>query len=510
MSSQSSSNLRKNWCCGYWRTSVGLWSVAGLLLLLLHVQPAQGGGVATLPEPPTPVVVTGNSRTNCPHSQGGLKNWNDAATWTGVSIPTANANVILPANTKVLLTSSPPFAVGKITIPSTSELIIGENTTGIELETSGMDVAGSFTVGSVTCRIETKVTITLTGTRPANAVTSLPAVTYKGIAVTGKLHLHGKRYYQTWSRLAATVPIGAKSLRLKRPVNWEAGQKIVLVTSSTHDTRSLHQNEVLTVTSVSTTSLPAGTLAIVNVQEAIQYPHIANDLYQVEVGLLSRTVVVQGSSTDSDPTDPDPNTCKFDKCGQWYPANNIAQQCTDKETTGFGGHIMIYSTGKGYVEGVELYRMGQTNVLGRYPMHFHVLGNSCTDCYFRESSVHQSYYRCISVHGTNNATVSENVAFDVIGYCYYLEDGVEEYNTISYNLVAHVHTLGPDMPSGCHGQTTRYYNQTSDLTLPADVTASGFYITNVHNYIIGNAASGVSLAGHGSGDRICLTRRLDV
>jgi hypothetical protein len=57
--------------------------------------------------------------------------------------------------------------------------------------------------------------------------------------------------------------------------------------------------------------------------------------------------------------------------------------------------------------------------------------------------------------------------------------------------VAHVHTLGPDIPSGW-AQTTNVYNQTSTLTLPADVTASGFYITNVRNYIVGNAASGVS------------------
>jgi hypothetical protein len=152
---------------------------------------------------------------------------------------------------------------------------------------------------------------------------------------------------------------------------------------------------------------------------------------------------------------------------------------------------MVHSGGKGFIQGVELYRMGQTNILGRYPIHFHLLGDSCPTCFFRDSSVHRSYYRCISVHGTNNMTVSENVAYDVIGFCYYLEDGVEQYNTISHNLVAHVHTLGPEIPSGW-AQTTNMYNQTSTLTLPADVTASGFYITNVRNYIFGNAASGVS------------------
>ena len=40
------------------------------------------------------------------------------------------------------------------------------------------------------------------------------------------------------------------------------------------------------------------------------------------------------------------------------------------------------------------------------------------------------------------------------------------------------------------GQTTALAYQSVNLTLPADVTASPFYITNVHNRIIGNAASG--------------------
>jgi hypothetical protein len=94
----------------------------------------------------------------------------------------------------------------------------------------------------------------------------------------------------------------------------------------------------------------------------------------------------------------------------------------------------------------------------------------------------------VSVHGTHNLTVSENVGYDVTGYCYYLEDGVEEDNTISFNLAAHIHYLGV-APFG-YGQTTDLNYESSTLTLPADVTASGFYITNVHNNIIGNAASG--------------------
>lgn len=46
--------------------------------------------------------------------------------------------------------------------------------------------------------------------------------------------------------------------------------------------------------------------------------------------------------------------------------------------------------------------------------------------------------------------MKENVAFDIIGSCYYLEDGLEEFNTIEQNLAAFVHVIG--CPAGGYGQ----------------------------------------------------------
>ena len=87
-------------------------------------------------------------------------------------------------------------------------------------------------------------------------------------------------------------------------------------------------------------------------------------------------------------------------------------------------------------------------------------------------------------------TVTENVGYDVSGYCYYLEDGIEEDNTISYNLAAHIHPVSNYVANSGGGQTIPVFSQSVDLILPADVTASGYYLTNLQNDIIGNAASG--------------------
>ncbi|KAI2493236.1 hypothetical protein MHU86_21310 [Fragilaria crotonensis] len=435
--------------------------------------------VVVIPDPPRPSFP---SRSSCPHLDNDLLDWHKPSTWGG-PIPKAGTNVTLPTNSRVVVRRPVVGKLSFVNIPASSELIFGENITGITFDVSGIAVKGKLTAGSETCRIRTPVTITLHGARPNSAVTNVPPPEYKGISVTGEISIHGQRFFRIWTRLALTINPGGSVLMLQHGVNWEPGQKIVLVTTAMKDSREWHRNEVASVKKV-ILSPRTGVGAAVFLEKPVLYQHIANSGYQGEVGLLTRTVKIQGSQT-SEPTDPDPLNCVQSSSNY----GDAAKPCPNKSLTGYGGHIIVHQGGKGYVEGVELYRMGQTNVMGRYPMHFHLLGESCSDCYFRDSSVHRSFYRCISVHATHFIEVSENVAYDVSGYCFYLEDGIEHDNRIEYNLGAHIHIIGPDPAKGT-GLITSLYTPSSSLNFPADVTASAFYITNVHNFIIGNAASG--------------------
>ena len=434
--------------------------------------------IITIPDPPAPSFLTGNERFGCPHLvQTGLVNWNTA----GLTPASPGRNVTLPANSRILISASIGMRLGYVRIPDTSELILGENNDGIVLDMAGMVVEGRFVAGSESCRLETPVVLTFYGERPDDAVTNVPSPEVKGISVTGEISLHGQLFHRTWTRLSRTVEPGDRVLMLQHPINWEVGQRIVLVTTAMKDSREWHQNEELTIEYVFPTS-PGG--SAIQVSSPVQYRHVATGNYQAEVGLLSRTILIQGSSTDSEPSDPDPLDCS----GEAYNYGDRSRPCPNTELSGYGAHIMVHGGGRGFVEGVELFRVGQTNVLGRYPMHFHLLGD-CPECYFRDSSVHRSFYRCISIHGTHSTTVTENVAYDVSGFCYYLEDGVETNNLLGWNLAAHIHLIGPEPPTGA-GQTTPYYTQSETLTLPADVTAAGFYITNIDNNVIGNSASG--------------------
>ncbi len=441
-------------------------------------------------EPPD-IPSTSTARSNCPHLDSGLRNFHDASAWPSGRIPVAGEAVTIPAGLRMLLTRDAGAVFGRVTIPSSAQLIIGENSTnGVALSAAGIVVEGALKAGSATCRLLHPVTITLHGTRPSTraALDALPSHS-KGIFVTGTLELFGQRFHRTWTRLARPVQAGDTMVMLQRPVNWQAGQQIVLTTTAIKDSRDWHRNEVRTIgTNIATP--PAGVGAALWLSTPAQYVHEANDGWQGEVALLSRTIVVQGAATDSEPSDTTPLACTD---SEWVLSSRSVP-CSN-HLTGFGAHVM--ATGSNAVlrvAGVELRRVGQTNVLGRYPVHFHLMGDVSTSggglprAYASDLSIHRSYYRCVSVHGTHRAMVTQSVAYDSIGHCFYLEDGIEEYNTFEYNLAAHIHFIGS--PARGSGQTCPAVDQSDDLLLPADVSAAGYYITNANNNFVGNAASG--------------------
>ncbi len=347
-----------------------------------------------------------------------------------------------------------------------------------------MEVYGGLVAGSETCRLSTNVRIVLHGAR---VDIHSQADSYKGIVVYGRIDLHGRQLYRTWSRLAAPARPGDTVLLLQHAVNWEAGQHVVLTTTALKDARDWHRNEEF-VLATADESAPEGVNGQVALASPVQFVHEANAAYQAEVGLLSRSITVEGAEDDSEPTDVSPVACEDSE----EVMGDSSVPCPDSYLTGYGGHIRVSGPGAvGRLRGVELLRMGQTNVMGHYPMHYHLVGTPYpgSSNYVSGCSVHRSFYRCIAIHGTDNVTLEHNVGYDVIGHCYYLEDGVEQHNRIEYNLAALVHFIGAPARSD-DNQFMDDIQATEDLRQPADASASCFYITNVLNIIVGNAASG--------------------
>jgi hypothetical protein len=105
-----------------------------------------------------------------------------------------------------------------------------------------------------------------------------------------------------------------------------SGQDFVLVTTAMKDSCEWHQNEVLTIDSVES----VGVGSVVYLTSAVTQRHIAIEACQTKFGLLSCMITIQGSSMDSDPTDPDPLTCTYTNRNIF---GSTSRPCPHKELT---------------------------------------------------------------------------------------------------------------------------------------------------------------------------------
>ena len=164
---------------------------------------------------------------------------------------------------------------------------------------------------------------------------------------------------------------------------------------------------------------------------------------------------------------------------------------------------MAMGGSKMFVEGVELNRMGQNMHLARYPIHWHLIGDAQGQ-YIKNSAIHDTYSRCVTVHGTNYLDVENNVTYNNIGHCFFLEDGVEHDNQFVHNLgiLTKCHPDAPCVPTNLapFGSTDgKNFNtagqNAKDILLPSDNTASTFWITNPDNIYRDNVAAGSDATG---------------
>jgi hypothetical protein len=88
----------------------------------------------------------------------------------------------------------------------------------------------------------------------------------------------------------------------------------------------------------------------------------------------------------------------------------------------------------GRISYTEFSNVGQPQILGRYPIHFHLNGE-IFESYSRGNAVHDSHARCITVHGVHYLRVQKNVCYNTMGHTIFLEDGIETNNIFEDNLV---------------------------------------------------------------------------
>jgi cell migration-inducing and hyaluronan-binding protein len=165
-------------------------------------------------------------------------------------------------------------------------------------------------------------------------------------------------------------------------VDWPVGGEVLVTSTALKDSRDWHRNDVSTIQ-----SRKGRTLVLT---PPLGARHDATDDYQAEVAYLTRTIFIQGAEGDYRPSKqrlacPDPTPA--------LQLGSTTMPCADAFLDGYGAHVMAMGVNAVLrVSSVELRRVGQTNVLGRYPLHMHLMGNAGENSYVIGSSIHESYY----------------------------------------------------------------------------------------------------------------------
>ncbi|MDX2004291.1 MAG: G8 domain-containing protein [Meiothermus sp.] len=404
-----------------------------LPVLLLALVACGGPDSSSAPAPTSPGTAPADPSPGLPPSvpveRFGL--WSSPQTWPLGQVPRAGEAVTIPVGLAVTLDVSPPPLKG-LTV---NGHLVFDREKDLRLSSDWIMVHGRLEVGTPERPYLRRAEIVLTGDDPNQDVMGMSTKAI-GVMGGGALELHGEPRLG-WTRLAATAPRGATQITVQDSSGWRVGDQIV-VSATDYDAR---QSEPRSLTAVSGNTL--------TLDRPLAYLHYGQETFGVdqrgEVGLLSRNILIRGETT-------------------------LEQ--------GFGGHLMVMRGGWARLSGVELRRMGQKGRMGRYPVHWHLVGEVAGQ-YLRQSSIHQSFNRCVTLHGTSRAEVTGNVAYDALGHCYFLEDGSEIGNRLEGNL-----GLLTRPPAG------------GEEIIPSDSLASTFWITNPDNVVRGNVAGG-SRSGFG-------------
>src|SRR5271166_6120200 len=389
------------------------------------------------------------------------KRWSDAATWPDKKVPGKDAVVTIGRDMDVVLDVTPPALHG-LTI--NGKLSFADNK-DLELTTEWIMVHGELEIGTEAKPHTHQATITLTDNVKDEDFGGLGGNdrSDRGIMMMGgTLNLHGNRT-NSWTKLSKTAEAGSNSIEVLNSAGWRAGDAIVLASTDFDP----HQAERRTIAAIRGNTI--------TLDKKLDYMHFGKITFDVdergEVGMLSRNIVIQASA--------------------------------DADQTLFGGHIMAMNGSKMFVDGVELNRMGQNMHLARYPIHWHLIGDAQGQ-YIKNSAIHDTYSRCVTVHGTNYLDVENNVTYNNIGHCFFLEDAVEHDNQFVHNLgiLTKCHpdapcvgtNLGPFGAEGGKNFDTAGQNA-KDILIPSDNTASTFWITNPDNIYRDNVAAGSDATG---------------
>lgn len=358
--------------------------------------------------------------------------WSDAGTWEGGKLPKAGEFVQIRAGHAVTYDVTADAALRMLHVagtlrfsrekntrleaglikvePGDSTTEEGFNCHDLRATTPTGSPVPALEIGTPEAPIPTGITATIRlrlfpGTDPQ----TLPAIT----VCSARWDIHGAPMERTWLKLAAPVISGDSRLTLEQPVpGWKKGDRILVTTDQLQGPgpgATFRQSggrpkpvgtEERTIVSIDGT--------IVTLDRPLEKSHRCEGIQRCEVANLSRNVVVESA-----------------------------------DTTGARGHTMYHHGSSGGISYAEFRHLGKEGVLGKYPIHFHLVRDTMRGSGVLGASVWDSHNRWITVHGTDHLLIRDCVGYQSLGHGYFLEDGTEQWNVFDRNLAVQAYTTLP-------------------------------------------------------------------
>jgi hypothetical protein len=269
---------------------------------------------------------------------------------------------------------------------------------------------------------------------------TLPAI----VNCAGRWEVHGAPMSRTWVKLGATAKAGETRLILAEEVaGWRAGDKVIVTASgsSSGASRSFRQRGEGSGRRSETeerliASIEGNVLAL---DRPLEKAHLGEGETRCEVANLSRNVVIESA-----------------------------------DPAGARGHTMYHLGSAGSISYAEFRHLGKEGVLGKYPIHFHLVRDSMRGSSVAGASIWDSHNRWLTVHGTDYLLVRDCVGYQSVGHGFFLEDATEQYNVLDRNLAVQAYR-GRRLPR---------------QVLPFDPNdGAGFWWANGRNALVRNVSS---------------------
>lgn len=353
--------------------------------------------------------------------------WSDAKTWQPQRVPGSGDRVLISRQTRVEYDVQSPEVMRLIQVAGTlsfardrdTELNVGllkvQNSDVCSESGFACDFEHVNQAGEPHGRPEGRLAELLIGTPaapiPAEHTARIRLHYLEGMnkedapaiaCCSARMEIHGAPLGRTWIKLAADANKGDAAVVLSaEPAGWRVGDEVIVTASHRGGSGGSFRRGARRQTDAQTEERTIARIdgQTLTLDRPLEFEHFGGGPFRSEVANLSRNVVIESA-----------------------------------DPAGVRGHTVYHRFSQGSLSYARFAHLGKEGVLGRYSIHFHLIGDTMRGSSVRGVAIVDSHNRWVTIHGTQYLVVRDCVGYQSVGHGYFLEDGTEIYNLLEGNL----------------------------------------------------------------------------